>query len=60
MEIEQSRALDGLALFGNVGGYVGIFLGMALMQLPDLLEYVYMKCFKKLIKILESFLQITV
>ena len=48
MEIEQTRALDGLALFGIVGGYVGIFLGVALMQMPDLLEYVYRKIFKKL------------
>ena len=48
MEIEQTRALDGLALFGNVGGYVGIFLGVALMQMPDLLEYVYTKIFGKL------------
>ena len=48
MEIEQTRALDGLALFGNVGGYVGIFLGVALMQMPDLLEYVYTKIFEKI------------
>ena len=48
MEIEQTRAMGGLSLFGNVGGYVGIFLGVALMQMPDLLEYVYRKIFKKL------------
>ena len=48
MEIEQTRAINGLALFGNVGGYVGIFLGVALMQMPDLLEYVYTKIFKRL------------
>ena len=48
MEIEQTRALGGLALFGNVGGYVGIFLGVALMQMPDLLEYVYTKILKRL------------
>ena len=47
MEIVHVRALDGLALFGNIGGYVGIFLGVALMQMPDLLEYVYAKIFKK-------------
>ena len=48
MEIEQTQALGGLALFGNVGGYVGIFLGVALMQMPDLLEHVYKKIFKRL------------
>ena len=35
MEIEQKMALDELALFGNAGGYLGMFLGCALMQLPD-------------------------
>ena len=47
MEIVHVRALDGLALFGNVGGYVGIFLGVALMQMTDLLEYIFAKIFKK-------------
>ena len=47
MEIVHVRALDGLALFGNVGGYVGIFLGVALMQMPDLLEYIFAKIFKQ-------------
>ena len=41
MEIEQTRALDGLTLFGNAGGYLGLFLGCALMQLPDVLLFFY-------------------
>ena len=40
MLVEQSRAMGGLSLFGNMGGYIGIFLGVALMQLPDFLEYI--------------------
>ena len=41
MEIEQKMALDELALFGNAGGYLGMFLGCALMQLPDFIYAIY-------------------
>lgn len=41
MHVVQSRALDGLSLFGNMGGYIGIFVGVALMQFPDFLEFLY-------------------
>ena len=41
MEVQQTRAMDGLALLGNVGGYVGEFLGIALIQLPDFIYYMY-------------------
>ena len=41
MYVEQTRALDGLGLFGNAGGYLGMFLGCALMQLPDLIDFLY-------------------
>ena len=41
MEVQQTRAMDGLALLGNVGGYVGEFLGIALIQLPDLVYFLY-------------------
>ena len=34
MEIEQTRSYDIQNLVGNAGGYVGLFLGAALMQLP--------------------------
>ena len=35
MEVIQSRAYDGQSLIGNAGGYVGLFLGVALVQLPS-------------------------
>ena len=34
MLIEQTKSYDYQALIGNAGGYVGLFLGAALMQLP--------------------------
>ena len=36
MEVEQSRSLTGLELFGLAGGYLGMFLGGAFIQIPDL------------------------
>ena len=42
MEIEQIRAYDIQSLFGNAGGYVGAFLGVALMQLPKFLLDVFL------------------
>ena len=41
MEVEQTRELNGLGLFGNSGGYIGMFLGCALMQVPEMLFAVY-------------------
>ena len=41
MEIEQTKALTGLSMFGNAGGYLGMFLGWALMQLPDFVHALY-------------------
>ena len=35
MEITQSRAYDAQSLVGNAGGYVGLFLGVALIQTPS-------------------------
>ena len=37
MEIEQRRDYDFQSLIGNAGGYVGLFLGVCLLQLPQLL-----------------------
>ena len=34
MLIEQTKSYDYQTLIGNAGGYVGLFLGAALMQLP--------------------------
>ena len=36
-EIEQVRAYDVQSLVGNVGGYIGLFLGYALRELPTFL-----------------------
>ena len=43
MEVEQTRALTFLGMFGNAGGYVGIFLGCALMQLPEFIQTIWKK-----------------
>ena len=34
-EILNIRAFDANSLFGNIGGYVGIFIGYALLHIPD-------------------------
>ena len=39
--VDQRRALTALGLFGNAGGYLGMFLGCALIQLPDFLYALY-------------------
>jgi hypothetical protein len=36
-EILNIRAFDANSLFGNIGGYVGIFVGYALLHIPDAL-----------------------
>ena len=41
MEITQIRAYDGQSLIGNAGGYVGLFLGVALIQLPTAFENLF-------------------
>ena len=41
MEIEQLRAYEFESLLGNVGGYVGMILGVCLLQLPSLVHNVY-------------------
>ena len=41
MEIEQTRALTSLGLFGNAGGYLGMFLGGAIIQIPQAFEKFY-------------------
>ena len=53
MLIDQQQALTGLGLFGLAGGYLGLFLGCALVQLPDLLVFLstgIIKFFKGLSK----------
>ena len=41
MVITQVRAYDGQSLIGNAGGYVGLFLGVALIQLPAAFQYFF-------------------
>jgi len=36
----QSRAYTFDDVVGTVGGYIGLFLGYALIQIPDLIAYV--------------------
>lgn len=36
-EISQIKAYDMEMLIGNIGGYLGLFLGYAILQIPDLL-----------------------
>ena len=37
MKVTQTKAYDLQNLVGNAGGYMGLFLGVALIQLPPLL-----------------------
>ena len=41
MDITQSRAYDAQSLVGNAGGYVGLFLGVALIQTPSAVRVVF-------------------
>ena len=49
MKITQTRAYDVQSLIGNAGGYIGVFLGVALIQLPAFLLSVLI-IVKKLIR----------
>ena len=40
-EIRQVRAYDTQSLIGNAGGYIGLFLGYALRELPSFLLFAY-------------------
>ena len=37
-EIRQTRAYTAITLFGNIGGFIGVFLGYAIIQIPGFLE----------------------
>ena len=43
-EIKQVKAFGIESLVGNVGGYIGLFLGYSFLQLPNFLLSVYQKC----------------
>ena len=40
MKIEHVRAFDIESLIGNSGGYLGLFTGYALLQIPSLVEFI--------------------
>ena len=40
-EIRQIRAYNAMALFGNVGGFIGMLLGYAFVQIPMLIRTLF-------------------
>ena len=44
-EIEQMRAYNTQTLVGNAGGYIGLFLGYTIREIPSFIRYVYQKVF---------------
>ena len=42
-EIRYTRAFDIESLIGNVGGYIGLFLGFAIWQIPEAIEFLKIK-----------------
>ena len=42
-EIRYTQKFDIESLIGNVGGYIGLFLGFAIWQLPDLVKCIFNK-----------------
>ena len=53
-EIKQVKAYTIQSLVGNVGGYLGLFLGCSLSQLPSLLLSVYNKMKRVWVKLIEN------
>ena len=41
--IFYSRAIDIQALVGNIGGYIGLFLGYSILQIPDFIVLIFYK-----------------
>ena len=41
-DIVHIRSFDVESLIGNMGGYVGLFLGFAIWQAPDAMEHIFM------------------
>ena len=50
MEIEHVRQYNFESLIGNAGGYLGLFLGYALLQLPEFIAIAYSKIKNVLMK----------
>ena len=43
LQTVQVQAYDFERLVGNIGGYIGLFLGYSFLQIPHLMEYMYSK-----------------
>ena len=48
-DIVQTKSYTFEGLVGNVGGYIGLFLGCAIVQLPNLLMTMFRKIKKTII-----------
>ena len=46
-EIKQVRAYNAQTLVGNAGGYIGLFLGYTIREIPSFIRYTYEKVFTK-------------
>ena len=46
-EIKLKKAYDFQVLVGNVGGLIGLFLGYALMMIPESIKFVFIHLFYK-------------
>ena len=42
-EIKQVRAYNAQTLVGNAGGYIGLFLGYTIREIPSFIRYVYQR-----------------
>ena len=46
-EIKQMRAYNAQTLVGNAGGYIGLFLGYTIREIPSFIRFIYQKMFTK-------------
>ena len=44
-DIKQKRAIDFHGLIGYIGGYIGLFLGYSIIQIPDFLSVIANNCY---------------
>ena len=40
-EIKQVKSYDPQSLVGNAGGYIGLFLGWSIVQIPEVVMFLY-------------------
>ena len=53
MEVKHVRQYNFESLVGNAGGYLGLFLGYALLQLPEFIRSVFLSVKINLFKMLD-------